>query len=182
MISIVLAPELKTVPAYSLTSIGFKELAKCKEDGVHHYRGDDYDYEEDEHVVDDLSITTEIIICFFTICELSFVDCHHLLRYHHRNHLLCYPRLHFHFIFTFLTFCVFTSSFTDVTSHKSYCALLGLYFNFDYTFVSCSSTSFFLLSLDCILILLTRLRAFVCCSVRYHHWKDILSYPDFTLI
>ena len=61
MISIVLAPELKTAPAYCLTSIGFKELAKCKEDGVHHHRGDDKRYYiEAEHVVDDLSITTEI--------------------------------------------------------------------------------------------------------------------------
>ena len=52
MISIVLAPEKGTSPAYSLTKKGLKELSKCKEVGHHHHEEDASYYSVADHVVD----------------------------------------------------------------------------------------------------------------------------------
>ena len=59
LISIVLAPERKTSPAYCLTKLGLSEIGKCKETGFHkHKRSDEYLYKEADHVIEDQTITT----------------------------------------------------------------------------------------------------------------------------
>ena len=61
LISIVLAPEKKTSPAFCLTSLGLEEIGKCKEKGFHrHKKGDQLLYREADHTVDDQ--TLDIII------------------------------------------------------------------------------------------------------------------------
>lgn len=62
LISIVLAPELGTSPAYSLTKAGIKEIANCKEQGFHHHEHDDTRYyKESDHVINDPTLVTEVI-------------------------------------------------------------------------------------------------------------------------
>ena len=62
LISIVLAPELNTSPAFCLTKYGISELSKCNETGFHHHRQDESEYyQEADYVVYDESCSTEVI-------------------------------------------------------------------------------------------------------------------------
>ena len=62
LVSIVLAPERDTAPAYCLTSRGFNKLASCKETGFHTHSGCEQTfYREAQHVLDDLSCRTSLI-------------------------------------------------------------------------------------------------------------------------
>ena len=65
LISIVLAPEKKTSPAFCLTNIGLEEIGRCKKRGFHKHRRDDRRlYEEAKHVVDDQTCDTTVVSCF----------------------------------------------------------------------------------------------------------------------
>ena len=62
LISIVLAPELNTSPAFCLTKYGISELSKCDEIGFHHHRQDESKYyQEADYVVYDEGFSTEVI-------------------------------------------------------------------------------------------------------------------------
>ena len=60
LISIVLAPEKKTSPAYCLTDVGFLELSKCKEKGFHRHKNDTALYMEASHAIDDYTIDVTV--------------------------------------------------------------------------------------------------------------------------
>ena len=54
MISIVLAPEHNTAPAFCLNKLGMRELGKCREVGFHTHNIDNLRlYNKAEHVVDE---------------------------------------------------------------------------------------------------------------------------------
>ena len=62
VISIVLAPELNTSPAFCLTSYGISELSKCGETGFHHHRQEESKYyQEADYVVHDEGFSTDVI-------------------------------------------------------------------------------------------------------------------------
>ena len=62
LVSIVLAPEKKTSPAFCLTSLGLTEIGKCKKNGFHKHRGDDHRYyREAGHAIDDQTRETDVI-------------------------------------------------------------------------------------------------------------------------
>ena len=62
LISIVLAPEKKTSPAYCLNSLGLKELGQCKQAGFHKHKKDDRRlYGEAQHVLEDRTRDTIIV-------------------------------------------------------------------------------------------------------------------------
>ena len=62
IVSIVLAPEKKTCPAFCLTRLGLSELAQCKQGGFHKHKKDDRRlYEEAEHAIDDQSLATIVV-------------------------------------------------------------------------------------------------------------------------
>ena len=77
LVSIVLAPERRTWPAYCLTKIGFKEISKCKVPGFHkHKKCDSRLYKEAEYVLYDES--TNIIFEDFRFVDLTKIyieDC-----------------------------------------------------------------------------------------------------------
>jgi hypothetical protein len=60
LVSIVLAPEKKTSPAYCLTDVGFLELSKCKEKGFHRHKNDTALYMEANHATDDYTIDVTV--------------------------------------------------------------------------------------------------------------------------
>jgi hypothetical protein len=62
LVSIVLAPEKKTSPAFCLTQLGLTAIGKCKKSGHHKHRGDDRQYyEEANHVIDDQTCETIVV-------------------------------------------------------------------------------------------------------------------------
>ena len=62
IVSIVLAPEKKTCPAFCLTQLGLSELAKCKQKGFHQHKKDDRRmYTEAEHAIDDQTLATIVV-------------------------------------------------------------------------------------------------------------------------
>jgi hypothetical protein len=60
LISIVLAPEKKTSPAYCLTDVGFLELSKCQEKGFHRHNNDTAMYMEASHAIQDYTIDVTV--------------------------------------------------------------------------------------------------------------------------
>ena len=62
LVSIVLAPERGTAPAFTLTEEGRERIGNCTEDGFHHHEGGDESfYEVADHVIDDPFLVTSII-------------------------------------------------------------------------------------------------------------------------
>ena len=60
LISIVLAPERKTAPAFCLTSFGMKEIGKCTAKGFHQHNNPHLMYKEADHTYDEQSIETQV--------------------------------------------------------------------------------------------------------------------------
>jgi proteasome lid subunit RPN8/RPN11 len=60
LVSIVLAPEKKTAPAFCLTDHGLAELSKCKETGFHRHANAASYYRVASHAKNDPAITTVI--------------------------------------------------------------------------------------------------------------------------
>ena len=60
LVSIVLAPEKETSPAFCLTDHGLAELGKCQGKGFHRHNDADSYYMEANHVIDDHTIATVI--------------------------------------------------------------------------------------------------------------------------
>ena len=59
LVSIVLAPEKKTSPAYCLTKVGLSEIGKCRKTGFHKHKGsDERFYKEADHVIVDQTKST----------------------------------------------------------------------------------------------------------------------------
>jgi STAM-binding protein len=62
LVSIVLAPERKTAPAFCLTEHGLTAIGKCKKSGHHKHRGDDRQYYEvASHVTEDQTCETIVV-------------------------------------------------------------------------------------------------------------------------
>ena len=62
LISIVVSPKHNTSPAFCLTSLGLKDVGKCKEEGFHKHNTDDtVYYKQADHLIDDPSIIIEIV-------------------------------------------------------------------------------------------------------------------------
>ena len=62
LISIVLAPKKNTSPAFCLTTLGLREIGKCKENGFHQHSIDDKNYyKEAEHVYERHGLSTTVI-------------------------------------------------------------------------------------------------------------------------
>ena len=62
LVSIVLAPERRTAPAFCLTERGLADIGKCKKSGHHKHRGDDGQYyQEAAHVRDDQTCETIVV-------------------------------------------------------------------------------------------------------------------------
>jgi hypothetical protein len=60
LVSIVLAPEKKTSPAFCLTDHGLPELEKCQGKGFHRHNDAESYYMEANHAIDDQTIATVI--------------------------------------------------------------------------------------------------------------------------
>ena len=62
LVSIVLAPEKGTSPAFCLTSLGLTEVGKCKQNGFHkHKKNDKRLYREADHTLDDQTLDTIVV-------------------------------------------------------------------------------------------------------------------------
>ena len=60
LISIVLAPERGTSPAFCLTTFGMKEIRKCRATGFHQHDNSHLMYKEADHTYDDESTETQV--------------------------------------------------------------------------------------------------------------------------